>query len=112
MTVPLSQYLVPTRKEALRAVQFLRYTKNLDYSFAREFEVMLCSFGWRTRVKEVQSMKDAKLFLSYCYRQLSFRHAHIIAFSPPIPDLADPILPDIRYLMVQTEGYRLRGSQL
>jgi hypothetical protein len=52
----------PTRKEALQAALVLRnFVKELDDPFAHNLELMLCSFGPRTRVIEMQNMKDNKV---------------------------------------------------
>ena len=52
----------PTRGEALRAALVLgRYIREFDDPFMRKLESMLGSVGKRTRVLEMQTMKDTKL---------------------------------------------------
>ena len=54
--------LGPARNEALQAVLILkRYVQDLDDPFARKLEMMLGSFGQRTRIAGMRSMKDSKL---------------------------------------------------
>ena len=52
----------PARNEALQAVLLLeKYVNELDDPFARKFEVMLGTFGRRTRVLNMQRIKDNKI---------------------------------------------------
>jgi hypothetical protein len=52
----------PTRRELLQAVLMLRkHVATLDDPFARKLEMMLGSFGQRTRVAEMQHTTDTKL---------------------------------------------------
>ncbi|KAI5982224.1 hypothetical protein EDD15DRAFT_2181399 [Pisolithus albus] len=52
----------PTCNEALQAVLVLqKYTKSLNDPFARKLELMLGTFGQRTRTKGMQNMKDSKI---------------------------------------------------
>ncbi|KAI5992164.1 hypothetical protein EDD15DRAFT_2168615 [Pisolithus albus] len=52
----------PTRKDALQASLLLReYVKDFDDPFARKLELMLGSFGQRTRALDTQGMVDSKI---------------------------------------------------
>jgi len=54
--------LGPARNEALQAVLILkRYVQDLDDLFACKLEMMLGSFGQRTHIAGMRSMKDSKL---------------------------------------------------
>lgn len=52
----------PTRKDALQASLLLReYVKDFDDPFARKLELMLGSFGQRTRALDTQGMVNSKI---------------------------------------------------
>ncbi|KAI6126498.1 hypothetical protein F5141DRAFT_1081248 [Pisolithus sp. B1] len=54
--------LGPTCKEALQASLLLQeFVSDMDSPFARNLEVMLCSFGHRTRVLSMQGMENSKI---------------------------------------------------
>jgi hypothetical protein len=53
---------IPTRREALEAaIQLKKYVNTLEEPFARTLEAILGTFGRRTRLLDVQGMKDNKL---------------------------------------------------
>jgi hypothetical protein len=61
---------------------------------------------------DYEGCKTYFIFLSHYYRQLSLivqysPWSHNCIFTPYTGSLADLILSDIRYLMVQTKGYWL-----
>ncbi|KAI6017369.1 hypothetical protein BKA83DRAFT_4059216, partial [Pisolithus microcarpus] len=54
--------LGPTCKEALQASLLLwEFVSDMDSPFACNLEVMLCSFGHRTRVLSMQGMENSKI---------------------------------------------------
>ncbi|KAI6120138.1 hypothetical protein EDD16DRAFT_1479251 [Pisolithus croceorrhizus] len=54
--------LGPTCKEALQASLLLQeFVSDMDSPFACNLEVMLCSFGHRTRVLSMQGMENSKI---------------------------------------------------
>ena len=59
----------PTQNEALQAVLVLKkYVQDLDDPFAHKLEMMLGSFGQRTRIAGVWSMKDSKLTSYFAHK--------------------------------------------
>ncbi|KAF8511528.1 hypothetical protein JB92DRAFT_2725495 [Gautieria morchelliformis] len=58
----------PTHHEALQAVLLLRrYVRDIDDPFTHKLEMMLGSFGQRTRAAGMKNLKDGK-FTSYFTR--------------------------------------------
>ncbi|KAF8507397.1 hypothetical protein JB92DRAFT_2960731, partial [Gautieria morchelliformis] len=90
----------PTHNEALQAVLVLgKYVRDIDDPFAHKLEMMLGSFGQRTRAAGMKTLKDNKL-----------NYLTIVLFSrcrtanPNPKSLRYPILPHNTYSKAYPEG--------